>query len=349
MKKTLQRLGMVTVGLSLCLWSCKEQDGLVKPSDADKAISKEVFLKDGRLVFDSKESFWKQVEALKTPESIVAFDNKFKGFTSMNEKYDELLKHDIGVAINDGTLKDYEYSYLVTINQDGSKEYDIAMRNKAIAAILNHKGILQIGDMAYRLNDKEIAEVPEEKVGELLVKNSGLVKKTPIQRFAISEKSSKSAKQMAPNFDEIVDIQEYNYGNDRLRFKTNVTMSLLWGSAMGNYWVTHKKSTWYGWTGANIDQWTFNTNGYIGVYSSVNYNNGYPLWTIPTSVSWGGNSINDLTHYFSFPIGDITGGDPNVSRRTMIMGMNWRANAYGTIYSFTTNVKYPNGISIDLQ
>jgi hypothetical protein len=33
MKKTLQRLGIVTVGLSLCLWSCKEQDKNVQPSE----------------------------------------------------------------------------------------------------------------------------------------------------------------------------------------------------------------------------------------------------------------------------------------------------------------------------
>ncbi len=205
--------------------------------------------------------------------------------------------------------------------------------------------------MTYRLNDKEIAEVPEDKVGELLIKNSAVVKITPIKRLTISDKSSKSAKQMAPSFDEIVDIQAYSWGSDNLRFKTNVTMSLLWGNAMGNYWVTHKKSTWYGWTGANIDGWTFNTNGYIGVYStSYGYNNGYPNWTIPTSVSWGGNSINDLTHYFSFSINDITNGDPNVYKCTMIMGMNWSAVSYGNHpYNFTTNTEYPNGISIDLQ
>jgi hypothetical protein len=33
MKKTLQRLGMVTVGLSLCLWSCDKQDKIVQPSE----------------------------------------------------------------------------------------------------------------------------------------------------------------------------------------------------------------------------------------------------------------------------------------------------------------------------
>ena len=38
MKKTLQRLGMVTVGLSLCLWSCKEQDKNVQPSEETVAL-----------------------------------------------------------------------------------------------------------------------------------------------------------------------------------------------------------------------------------------------------------------------------------------------------------------------
>jgi Protein of unknown function (DUF3103) len=33
MKKTLQRLGIVTVGLSLCLWSCDKQDKNIQPSE----------------------------------------------------------------------------------------------------------------------------------------------------------------------------------------------------------------------------------------------------------------------------------------------------------------------------
>ncbi len=40
MKKTLQRLGIATVGLSLCLWSCKEQDKNVQPSE--DVIAKEL-------------------------------------------------------------------------------------------------------------------------------------------------------------------------------------------------------------------------------------------------------------------------------------------------------------------
>ena len=50
---------MMTMGLSLCLWSCKGQDGILKPSEDGTAVVKEALLKDGRLVFDSKESFWK--------------------------------------------------------------------------------------------------------------------------------------------------------------------------------------------------------------------------------------------------------------------------------------------------
>jgi Protein of unknown function (DUF3103) len=40
MKKTLQRLGIVTVGLSLCLWSCDKQDKNVQPSE--DVIAKEL-------------------------------------------------------------------------------------------------------------------------------------------------------------------------------------------------------------------------------------------------------------------------------------------------------------------
>jgi hypothetical protein len=272
----------------------------------------------------------------------------------MKKKYDELLKHDIGVAIKDGSLKDYQYSYQITTNEDGSKEFDIAIRNKAIATLLNHKGIIQIGDSVYRLNDKEITQVQERSINELFIRNSGSVKITPIKKFAISNKANKSAKQMASSFDEIINLQEYTppgEGFSPRRFKTAVSMSLLWGKATGNYWTTHKRLNWYGWGGANTNEWNFNTNGYVYAFSTLyGYNNGFPTYSIPTGVNWREDNKNDLTHYFDFSISGLTNNDGQVYRCTMGTRMNWQARRHdGILYSYNSNSDYPNGINIDSQ
>jgi len=51
MKKTLQRLGIVTVGLSLCLWSCKEQGGNIEPNITKSSPTINAVIEDGRMKF----------------------------------------------------------------------------------------------------------------------------------------------------------------------------------------------------------------------------------------------------------------------------------------------------------
>jgi hypothetical protein len=343
MKKTLQRFGIVTVGLSLCLWSCKEQDGLVKPSDAGSAIAKEVFVKDGRLVFDSKESFWKQVDALKTPESIVAFDNKFEGFTSMKEKYNELLKHDIGNAIKDGSLKDYEYSYEVSTNSDGSKEYDIAMKDNVISALLSNRGLVQMGSVVYKINDKEITEVPEENLNELFVQNSKVSKIVEVKRFSLTDKSNKSAKILGSSFDGELNVQEYTpSGFAARRFRTYGSLSIWGGRARWTFYVTHKRNNWYGWGNANTNEWIFNVNG--NVLATSIYGNQYPGLF---SSAWTGNDTGDITYSNSVSIDDLTGGNSSsISYCGLYMTGSWSAMSHDGVRRFyNVSSNYPSGLT----
>jgi hypothetical protein len=344
MKKTLQRFGIVTVGLSLCLWSCKEQDVILKPSDTGTAIAKEVFVKDGRLVFDSKESFWKQVDALKTPESIVAFNNKFEGFTSMKESYDELLKHDIGNAIKDGSLKNYEYSYEVSTNSDGSKEYDIAVKDNVISILLNNKGLVQMGDLIYRINDKEIIEVPEKNLNELFVQNSKNVKITIVKRIPFTDKANKSARLLGDTFGDYLDYQEYTpSGQQPRRFRTYGYLSLYGGYARCTFYVTHKRLNWYGWGNANANEWIFQVEG--SIYASNIYGGQYGPGLFYTG--WTGNDTGDITYNNSISISDFTGGDNAISLCTMTMRANWSARGHdGMPYKYNSDINFPNRIRV---
>ncbi|MES2519324.1 MAG: hypothetical protein V4585_14520 [Bacteroidota bacterium] len=62
MKKTLQRLGMVTVGLSLCLWSCDKQDISVTPNDG-------TYIESGNSLTTEIAKFWFQKTILNPSRS----------------------------------------------------------------------------------------------------------------------------------------------------------------------------------------------------------------------------------------------------------------------------------------
>jgi hypothetical protein len=348
MKKTLQRFGIVTVGLSLCLWSCKEQDGILKPSDAGSAVAKEVFVKDGRLVFDSKESFWKQVDALKTPESIVAFNNKFVGFTSMKESYDELLKHDIGNAIKDGSLKKYQYVYQVNTNADGSKEYDIAFMDNKLPSLLSEKALVQIDKTVYMMTDKEMKEVDESNLNELFVPNSPKVKSssrkmTPLDGSK-SASNNKSAKVMGNNpFDCVVKEIPYTPFNGAVqrRFKTYGGISFLSDRVYVTFWVTHKKNNWYGWGNENTNNWLFEVRG---IFYGLRYGNAIP-GTLPFYTGWTGDNTGDITFGWSEYKNSVVSGYTSNDTFWAIMDGRWIANGVnGVQYNYDSKTDYPLGM-----
>ena len=139
MKKTLQRLGIVTVGLSLCLWSCKEQDGLVKPSEVQETqiISKGVIAEKGRISFESIDAFKLTIESLKAmnENEREKWDEKIS-FTSMQEFYDSHL---------DGLImKDMNPIFKT------QKEDKVYVPDIVFAHLLNANGVIKIGNDVYK-------------------------------------------------------------------------------------------------------------------------------------------------------------------------------------------------------
>ena len=86
MKKTLQCLGIATVVLSLCLWSCKEQDSNVEPNITKSSPIINTVIEDGRMKFkDMKDfsNFMKKTEKMSSKELLAM--GKSTTFTSYLE------------------------------------------------------------------------------------------------------------------------------------------------------------------------------------------------------------------------------------------------------------------------
>jgi hypothetical protein len=139
MKKTLQRLGIVTVGLSLCLWSCKEQDGILVPQEvqAPQIISKGVISEKGRLSFESIDAFKETIEKLKvmTEKEREAWDKKI-GFESMQEFYN---------SHNEGIIFKEENPIFKT--KTGEKTY---IPDISFSHILNSDAVVKIGNEVFK-------------------------------------------------------------------------------------------------------------------------------------------------------------------------------------------------------
>jgi hypothetical protein len=139
MKKTLQRFGIVTVGLSLCLWSCDKQDASLIPQEvqAPQIISKGVISEKGRLSFESIDAFKETIEKLKvmTEKEREAWDKKV-GFESMQEFYNS---HKEGIIFKE------ENPIFKTEKVD-----KVYIPDFLFARTLNSDAVVKIGNQVYK-------------------------------------------------------------------------------------------------------------------------------------------------------------------------------------------------------
>ncbi len=180
MKKTLQRLGIVTVGLSLCLWSCKEQDGILKPEDATSKINVAPKIKEnidfsvveGRLKFETMEDFKGAVAKMATLEGIKEMEQK-GGFTSMNEAYKAFCSQDVEGSKNSERVISREYNDVVVVTKDnlGKKNFKMALPVPGLAALVNKDALVQIAGKVLKFSD-EAVKITEVQYKDELELNS---------------------------------------------------------------------------------------------------------------------------------------------------------------------------------
>ena len=207
MKKTLQRLGIATVGLSLCLWSCKEQDGLLKPEDTTSTVKVAPKIKEnidfsvveGRLKFETMEDFKGAVAKMATLKEIKEMEQKV-GFTSMNEAYKAFCSQDSEDSKKSERVISREYDDVVVVTKDnlGKKNFKMALPVPGLAALVNKDGLVQIAGKVLKFSDEavKIADVQYKDELELNIANSHVII-NKVNKHLGDTKANKSGKVLA--------------------------------------------------------------------------------------------------------------------------------------------------------
>jgi hypothetical protein len=304
MKKTLHRLGIVTVGLSLCLWSCKEQDGTLKPNEETSSIIPKIKEKidfsvvDGRLKFESIEDF---KAALSKTYSIqeMEFWEKKAGFTSLNETYKEFFSKDSEGGI-EGTerviSKEYDDAVDIRIDKLGKKSYERSLSLPALATLTNHEGIVQIADKVLKFSsqDVKIAKVINDLRNDL--KSNNVEVNKIIGRS--DTKENKSAKVLT-DYDDYKDISyPIPSGFAQRKFVVHKRVNAYnigWWGTFTYLWfagvtVEHQRNNWYGWGSIWIDGWTWDAGTcYVRPTNPTSINDGSLVYLYPSF--WSSGSV----------------------------------------------------------
>jgi hypothetical protein len=304
MKKTLQRLGIVTVGLSLCLWSCKEQDGVLKPEDATSNIKVSPKIKEkidfsvvqGRLKFETMDDFQAAVAKTATLKGINEWEQN-GGFTSMNESYEEFMKQKVEGAKVSKRIIDKEFDDVVIVEKDktGKENYKMALPIPALAALINQNGLVQIADKVMKFSD-ETVKITDAQYKEELEFNTSSSHVTINKVRKHEAEISKNAKVLANWDDDTYVSYGIPSGFSARRFRVRKMFhdyNLSWDVGAGAFTylffcgveVEHQRDDWDGWSSCNIDGWQWGA-GSATITSSNNITDLGYAW--PTS--WGSSN-----------------------------------------------------------
>jgi len=350
MKKTLQRLGIVTVGLSLCLWSCKEQDGLVKPSEAPASITPKIKDKidfsvvEGRLKFETMEDFEAAFGKAATEQGRKEFEFAV-GFKSFNEVYEEFLSKKLNGEIS----QDYESVVRVVKDDEGRMSYDRTFSINSMTALVNKIGLVQIGDKVLKFSEKFVKIANVKYISEL---ESDEVTPNIIVNEIVSKyvtETNKSAR-VKDWYWEVYNWWHYprpSWAADRrleariytYLFNTGETYLWEFGTTIQN-----QRDDFWGWSASTLEGWS-NGNGYAtivpnGFGSEVTQSQIIPL----SPMSWTANSYAGTANYRRIVNGKAY---PTRKQPFLKLGMNVKFRPGSIIAREFSTDNYINYLSFD--
>lgn len=277
------------------LQSCK--DATLEPVKLEPVkveattLENSVELKDGRLKFNSGKSLDKYIADLeKNNKTRKGYDVKVEGFKSVQEKYEELKKYDIGKAIKDGTIDKYSNILKITMDKNGIKDYDIAIQNHLLSAVLNEDGLVQVGDKVIKMDGDTSKRVSEKYISDLFLPSSVNVEVFPYEN-KLNVKNSKNSK-VNGNWDTTEYIPYDNLIGEHKRFRTVAEIyQTIWSSTIYlEFNVTHKRDTWYGWAYDETSGWQFWASGLA--YFQTPFGNYGSQWGTEYQGTTGSNSTD---------------------------------------------------------
>lgn len=299
MNRTLAVL-LAGAGITFGLVSCNSDQ--VIPADANaesarlEAVSKQdISVVDGHLRFANSKVLMKTLNELNERGRLDVWEKKHPGYKSMRTAYSELIKYDLGKALTDGTIAAYEGSYQVAIEQDGQKSYDRAIIDQTLATIVNVRGITEIGDSLYRIDEDWVVAVPLQYKSEINSKQSAHAVRRAVVHKSLSTVQSPNARLFSDHDQNYIEYHPSGLKLRRFRtlgWSTNYWIPQQYWSA--GYRVWHQRNDWYGWGGESAD--------YIKVTAKVTINGQlryYPGGVVPSQGTSEGAGLQEAEYRYS--------------------------------------------------
>lgn len=272
------------VALFIGLMSCKNEENLMMEQTSTN--SKDVIMVDGRLKFKNHRVFHRMIKDLQE-NGIEKLASEFPDFKSMAQAFKELSDKDLIGNSNSALLKTYQYVYKTTFDNNGEKSIERAVTGPLLSSILNHEGLIQIGDNLLRMNDEKVLLTDIRYISELEIPKSKFVEEHKVINVPL-QISSSNARLKWDEEDVLTEYDPIGGGNKR-RFKkayfANNYFNGIDPSGNANNYVleagilmSHQRKNWWGWGAVDTDGWETSSgffsfggvvNDYVGFSSST--------------------------------------------------------------------------------
>ncbi|AQG80289.1 hypothetical protein [Spirosoma montaniterrae] len=186
---------------------------------------------------------------LNAPDGLKNWEKRFPGFVSLNKSYTNLVKYDIGKALEDGTIQQYEGVYTVKgVGKD--RDFRRALSDFALANLVNAKGLVQVGDILIHISDVAVSRTHLRYEQELLRGSGPHVVSRAVDNLPTSVNIKTPSGARRATVDDYWDIPYNSTGLVERRFRGNT-----WAKNYPfpqQYWSTgvevrHQRSNWWGW------------------------------------------------------------------------------------------------------
>lgn len=272
----------------LLLASCTKPEIGLDQSSPTATTSKTIEVVNGRLKFADHEAFFKTLKEL-SKVNLDQWTAQYEGFTSMNKTFHDFEASNIMDKADPVMLAKYKHIYRLN-EVGGEKTLQKAVIGPYLSSLLNHEGLIQIGDNVMRMSDEKTLLVKEKDIAELDKPNSRLVTERLTENIPVISKNGR----IEGNYNSDYEIDRYTpNGMAQRRIcvqKYAISRFMGWSfNSQGNYGIEvgsiayHQRSNWWGWGGTAADGWSRGSGSISTSYSPNGYYYPFPDLTLGAS------------------------------------------------------------------
>ncbi|MDF7816944.1 hypothetical protein P1X15_05030 [Runella sp. MFBS21] len=221
---------------------------------------------------------------------------QFVGFKPLEIAFEEFNQQIETRKENTNNLElSYKHTYNIVEN-NGIKTYERAVSGPCLAFILNHEGLVQIGDSLYQINDQIVRYTNIQNALELLKNSSKFVKEYPVTEIKLIEEKSNARFADVDQWGEVPNSPYTSPGLATRKFTWRQfakSYNTGWGCTFDTGAPTcgfiyiyevglalkHERKNWLGnWVAQETDGWS-RSSGWLYLSGALNYGQSFSAET----------------------------------------------------------------------